>query len=84
MSGPRRIFRFHELFRIERFAHENVQDFARARNAVADDLRVVDVELGFAVAPVTVVLEQGGSELREARFGDEESKNASGAKHCSK
>ena len=60
----RRTFRFHQLFRIKRLAHENVQDFAGARNAVTGDLCIVDIELGFAIAPITVVLEQGGRELR--------------------
>src|SRR5438046_3882265 len=62
---PRRTFPLHQLFRIKRLAHENVQDFAGARDAITGDLCIVDIELRFAVAPVTVVLQQGGRELRE-------------------
>ena len=64
--GPLQVVRFHQLLRIERLAHENMQHFARTRLPVTDDLRVVDVELGFAVVPVAVVLEKARSELREA------------------
>src|ERR1044071_8386196 len=62
---PRRTFRLYQLFWIKRLAHENVHDFAGARNAITGDLCIVDVELGFAVAPITVVLQQSGRELRE-------------------
>jgi len=62
---PRRALRFDELFGIEGLADKNVQDFAGTRSAFANELRIVNIELSFAVAPVTVVLEQGGGELRE-------------------
>ena len=50
----------HHLFRIERLPHENVEDFARSRNAFTGDLRVVNIEFSLPVAPVAVVLEKGG------------------------
>ena len=46
--------------------YENVYHLARPRLSVAHDLRFVDVELSFSVAPVAIVLEQGGRELRAA------------------
>ena len=66
------VVRLHQLFRIERFAHKNVQDFAGARDAVARDLRVVDVELRFAVGPVAVVLEKRGRELGKGAARNQE------------
>src|SRR5438552_18880169 len=40
-----------------------MEHFALPRNAVAGDLRVVNIEFGVAVAPVAVVLQEGGREL---------------------
>jgi hypothetical protein len=53
-----------------------VQDFAWTRSAIPGDPCVVDVELGFAVAPVTVVLQQGWGELRGNDFRGEKERAA--------
>jgi len=66
------IVRLHELFGIERLAHKNVQDLAGTRDAVARNLRVVDVELRFAVGPVAVVLEKRGRELGKGAVRNQE------------
>ena len=55
--GSRGAFWLNELFRIKRFAHENMQDLAGARGAIPSDLRFVDIEFGFAVAPIIIVLD---------------------------
>ena len=62
-TGPLPIIRLNELPVIKRLAHEDVKNFGLTRLAVFHDLGVVDVELGFAVVPITGVLDKGGSEL---------------------
>jgi hypothetical protein len=61
------LIRFHQLFRIERFAHQNLNHFRRSWLTVADDLRVIEIKFSFPVAPITAILQKCGSELRENR-----------------
>ncbi len=56
--------RFHELFWIKRLSHQNVQHFAWVRLSFAHDLRIVEIELRFAVAPVAAVLQKPRRKLR--------------------
>src|SRR5712692_3883742 len=65
---PFRVVWFYELLRIEWFAHKDVQHLARSRLALANNLRVVEIELGFAVAPVAAVLQKRWRELRGRAF----------------
>ena len=63
-TRPLPVVHFCPLLWIERLAYENVQHFARTRLPFAHDLGVVKVELRFAVAPVTVVLQKCRRKLR--------------------
>ena len=55
-------------FRIDKFSLKNHQDLTDAWLTVADDLCVIKIELGLAIAPVTIVLEQRRCELRDGAF----------------
>jgi hypothetical protein len=63
--GLIRFVRFQELFWIELFANQNMEHLAAAGRSLTHDLRVVNVELGFAIASVAVVLQKGRRELSE-------------------
>ena len=65
-----------ECFRVDPFPKENVQDFALAQLSVPHELALVKVELSFAVAPITVIRQNPGRELRLCRGYE------SGRGHC--
>lgn len=73
--------RLDQLFRVERFAHKDVDGFTSAGGAVANDLCVIDVELGLTVSPVAIVLEQGRGELRVRLSGQEQCEENGPAVH---
>src|SRR3982751_2897716 len=68
-AGPLPVVGLNELPVVERLAHDDVKHFGLTRLAVAHDLRVVDVELGFAIVPITRVLDEGWRELAEGGPG---------------
>ena len=53
-----------------------MERFARTRLPVSHDLRIVDVEFGFAVSPVAVVLEKARTELSGGRAEENRADNA--------
>ena len=68
-AAPLPVVRFHQLIQIEWLAHQDMENLSLTRLTVAHDLSVVDVELGFAIVPITRVLDEGWRELAEGGPG---------------
>src|SRR6266404_6455985 len=62
--GACRVIEACECFWIDPFPKENVQHFALAELAVPHELALVKVELSFPIAPITIVRQNPGCELR--------------------
>src|SRR5678815_1860424 len=73
-AAARAGFSFDQLAIREWLADEDMDDLARTRLAVARLLRIINVELRFAVAPILFVLKKSGGELRLGGCGEEQEK----------